>query len=98
MHAWYGLCLLGTLPPHSVCPIVAHRLQHCNPTGLVDIVPSLLAFQPQRYGLPPFDDLVDGTIPMLVSCQSQRAAGVHLSVYVRMQARACHLGMLRVKD
>uniref|UniRef100_A0A7S3VJV5 riboflavin kinase n=2 Tax=Dunaliella tertiolecta TaxID=3047 RepID=A0A7S3VJV5_DUNTE len=34
-------------------------------TGLVDIVPSLLAFEPQRYGLPPFDDLIGGTIPMV---------------------------------
>ena len=32
--------------------------------GVVAVLPSLLAFQPEQFGLPPFDDLVHGVIPM----------------------------------
>jgi hypothetical protein len=32
--------------------------------GLVQILPSLLAFSPPAYGLPPFSDLVEGVIPL----------------------------------
>lgn len=34
------------------------------PKGLVEVLPSLLAFRPERYGLPPFTDLIAETIPL----------------------------------
>lgn len=30
----------------------------------IEILPSLLDFQPQKYGLPPFEDLVHGVVPL----------------------------------
>jgi riboflavin kinase len=33
-------------------------------TGVIDILPSLLAFQPERYGLPPFSDFIAETVPL----------------------------------
>lgn len=32
--------------------------------GVVELLPSLLAFNPQRYGLPPFNDTILGMIPL----------------------------------
>jgi hypothetical protein len=33
-------------------------------TGVVQVLPSLLAFDPAAYGLPPLGDLVEGVIPL----------------------------------
>jgi riboflavin kinase len=33
--------------------------------GVVEIIPSLLAFQPELYGLPAFTDTIQGVIPMV---------------------------------
>lgn len=33
-------------------------------TGLVEILPSLLTFTPEKYGLPPFSDYVGATVPL----------------------------------
>eukprot|EP00879_Flechtneria_rotunda_P032054 GHRR01035204.1.p1 GENE.GHRR01035204.1~~GHRR01035204.1.p1 ORF type:complete len:375 (+),score=85.29 GHRR01035204.1:585-1709(+) len=35
-----------------------------NAAGVCQVLPSLLAFQPQVFGLPPFKDLVEGVIPL----------------------------------
>ena len=34
-------------------------------TGVVGLLPSLLAFDPALYGLKPFDDLIHGIIPVI---------------------------------
>lgn len=42
-------------PPYTRQPLHA---------GLVQVLPSLLAFDPLAYGLPPFSDVVSGVIPL----------------------------------
>jgi riboflavin kinase len=38
--------------------------RHVLHAGVVQVLPSLLAFDPAVYGLPPFGDLVEGVIPL----------------------------------
>jgi hypothetical protein len=46
--------------------ICAHCLCYtcCHTAGVVELLPSLLAWDPTRYGLPAFKDLVASVIPL----------------------------------
>lgn len=51
-----------------MCTFVAHLCFPLPPlpaaTGVVEVLPSLLAWDPTRYGLPAFHDLIASVIPM----------------------------------
>lgn len=38
-----------------------HALQHA---GCCSVLPSLLDFKPEQYGLPPFEDTIHGVVPL----------------------------------
>lgn len=61
--------------------------------GLIDILPSLLAFEPQRFGLPPFEDTVEGTIPMLVR-EGYHQKFLHLSTPISRCQKGATLAVL----
>lgn len=44
--------------------VVAPSTHHHVAAGCVEVLPSLFDFQPERYGLQPFQDLVAGLIPV----------------------------------
>jgi hypothetical protein len=79
----------------SAANLVLNAYTHTH-AGLIDVLPSLLAFDPQRFGLPPFEDTVEGTIPMVVRvCVRAR---VCLYVYFRCHTHGgtCMLGTVVV--
>ena len=55
----------AALAAGMACVVVPSARDATLPRGVAAVLPSLLDFRPEAHGLPPFDDYVCGTVPLL---------------------------------